>query len=262
MFQTTLRQGTYTVVLLAGLIGASPAMQAQPAASIQSVTTYRVKPDRVTEWQDLRKQVVAIYKKAGLDNNSTVWMSQSGPLEYGVARYYSKWAELDAGPSPKLKEHTADLRGLNSRMMQCVESMERRLGTVMDWSLRGSPSEMPKMVSVMKVTVRQGHLDPYLELAKSESMPAYKKSGAKLVLHVRPVYGSSTNEATVITAMDGWAARDETHPLVKALGEDGFAALTKKYNEHVVRRESTVYRYMPALSYIVGGGGAGPATGN
>jgi hypothetical protein len=232
------------VFLLVGVC-ASVSTWGQPAP-IHSAIHYRVKPDRMTEWQDLRKQLVAIYKKAGLEYNQLVWQSQSGPMEYVVTRGYAKFADIGQGPNPKLKDSAAEVASLNSRMMSCVESMSRDLGRVSEVSYGLDLAPAP-MIRVLRSTVRLGHMDDYMNLIKNEVAPAYKKAGFKTYIVITPALGS----ADVISgAPMSWADMDGPNPLAKALGQDGSAALIKKLDAHLTRRAAEMYRFMPELSYI------------
>ena len=81
------------------------------------------------------------------------------------------------------------------------------------------------MVQVLRTWVRPEHIEAYRTLVKSDTLPAIKKSGAKMysVGHVR--VGGANQEYSSVIALDNWAALDGVMPIVTGLG--GQAAYDK-----------------------------------
>jgi len=237
---------TKKLVLLLAAVCATFPVWSQPAP-VHSAITYRVKPDRITEWQDLRRQVVDIYKKAGLEHAQRVYLRLSGPYEFVIVRQYAKWEELEVPiqQSPKLKDSLAQLTALNGRMLACVESMSRDLGRLSELSY-GMNNEPAPMVRVIRTTVKPGMANEYMNLVKSEVVPGQKKAGIKTFVLITPAYGDGVVTSAIPMS---WKDIDEGEPLVKALGQDGFAALLKKLDAHIVKRQVDLYQYRPGMSY-------------
>ncbi len=84
------------ILALAAAVALVSTVSAQ--GNIRSVTFYTVKPDRIGDFQAEIKEFNAIYAKGGSTNYNSVCVSLTGPREYARVGYYTKWAELDAGP--------------------------------------------------------------------------------------------------------------------------------------------------------------------
>ncbi len=225
---------------------------------MHTAITYRIKPDRIAEWRDLRRQVVDIFKKAGLEHTQLVYASLTGPFEYVIVRQYAKWEDLAAASqqSPKLKDSAAQLASLNSRMFACVESMSRDLGRVSDVSY-GMSEEPAPMVRVLRTTLKPGGAGEYMNLVKSEVVPAYQKAGIKTFVQITPSFGSG---AVISVIPMSYKDLDGGNPLVKALGSERSAALLKKLDAHIVRRDADLFAYNAGLSYRPGAAAATPGT--
>jgi hypothetical protein len=227
---------------------ATPAFAQQ--GRIQSVTFYTIKPDRVGDFQAAVKEYNAAYAKAGATHYGSVWLSLTGPRTYVVASYYEKWADLDAGPDPKLKDAAADVARINARIMACVDSYRRIIAEIQpDLSIEQS-TEMPKMIRVLTTEVRPEKYREYLALVKSDILPAAQKGGLKLYEFSETMYGAPNTEVTSIVGMDNWAALDGGYGVEKALGKEGYEALRAKIRPLIVHSEYDEYRFQPELSYL------------
>ena len=217
---------------------------------IQSVSFYTIKPDRVGDFQAAVKDYNAVYAKAGSTRYDSVWLSLTGPRTYVVSSSYEKWADLDAGPDPKLKDAAADLARINTRIMSCVDSYRRIIAEIRpDLSIEQA-TEMPKMIRVLTTEVRPDKIKEYFALVKSDILPAYQKSGSKLYQFSETIYGGSNTEVTSIVGMENWAELDGGFGLEKSLGKEGYEALRAKVRPLIVRAEYDEYRFQPELSYL------------
>lgn len=232
------------LLLLVGVCASLPVMS--QGAPIHVAVTNRVVSERIAEYQDLRRQLVDIYKKAGRERSQSVYSSLSGPFEFVIVQHYPKWEALTPGQQdPKMKDFAAEVAGLNSRLMRCVETYTRDLGQVSELSY-GMNEGPPPMMRVIRTTLKPGVMAEYMNLTKTELVPAYKKAGVKTFVQIMPVYGEGA-VATVIPIT--WKEMDEGNVLVKALGRDGYAALMKKLDALIVKRQVDLYQYRPNLSY-------------
>jgi len=218
--------------------------------NIQTVTFYTIKPDRVGDFQAAVKEYNAVYVKAGSTRYNSVWLSLTGPRTYAQASYHQKWADLDAGADPKLKDVATDLARINARITACIESSHRIIAEIQpDLSIQQT-TEMPKMIRVLTTEVRPDKYRDYLALVKSDILPAYQKSGSKLYEFSETIYGGSNTEVTSVTAMDNWAELDGGFGLEKSLGKEGYEAIRAKVRPLIVRAEYDEYRFQPELSYL------------
>ncbi len=218
--------------------------------NIESVTFYTVKPDRVGDFQAEIKEFNALYAKGGSTNYASMWVSLTGPREYARASYYNKWADLDAGPDPKLKDQAADLARVSQRIVDCTESSRRIIAEVQpDLSLPPG-TDIPKMIRVLTTDVRPERYRDYLALVKSDILPAAQKAGLKVYQFSETRYGAPNTQVTSIVEMDSWGDLDEGVAIEKGLGKEGYQALLDKARALIVQSVVDEYRFMPEISYL------------
>ncbi len=251
MMISTYRSSAALAMLMA--IGGGTAMAQPEQPKVRSVQFATVKADRVGDYLSATKDFTEAVKKAGSERSYSTWVSLSGPREYALVRYHTKWSELDAlpGSDPALKGIAGQLSALNARINATIES-SRRVIYVLDHDLSlPLPDAAPQPIAqVLRTWVRPDQLEAYRALVKSDLLPAAKKAGVKRysVAHVRA--GGANQEYNTVSGLDNWAALDGESPIVAGLG--GQAAYDKflaKLRPLVTRTEYEMYRYMPERSY-------------
>jgi hypothetical protein len=220
------------------------------AQNIRSVTFVTVKPDRIGDFQAELKEVHALLKKDNSTRYSSVWMSLTGPREYAIVSYYNKWAELDAGPESSMKDDAADLARLQTRLVDCASSWRRTIEEIQPDLSLPMTTEMPKMVRVLTTLVRPDKYKEYLDLIKSDVLPAAKKGGMKTYIFAEARYGAPNTQVSSVIAMDKWAELDDSVGIEKALGKEGYQALLGKVRPLVEQAEVNEYRFESDLSYL------------
>jgi hypothetical protein len=237
--------------LLAMMAVASLAMPAQAQqTNIRSVRFYTVKTDRVGDFQAAIKDANAIMAKAGSDRYFSIWASLTGPTEYVRVDNYTKWADLDRGADPKLKEQQAALQQITTRIMQCVESSHRVIEQELPELTLPISGALPKMIRASQSRVRPDKVNEYLELVKSDVFPAAKKSGLKFFSVAQVRYGAPTTEFISVAGLDHWADFDAGFGVEKAMGKEGYQRFLTRMRPLLVDTEYNVYRLMPDLSYL------------
>ncbi len=235
------------VAALAAL--AIPAL-AQDHPPIQSVVIYRVKADRIGDFQAALRDHKALLKQNSSTQYRTLWASQSGPREYALVRYYAKWADLDMTQDPALQDHQAEATRIFVRIGQCTESATRIISEVQpDMSITSS-GEMPKMVRLIRNVVKPDRVNDYIALMKSDVMPAVKKAGLKTYVVTRTRFGGPNSEFRSVAGVDSWADMDSPAPVVRAMGDEGYQSFVAKLGPMLVETEFSIFRYMPDLSYM------------
>ncbi|MBI2685765.1 MAG: hypothetical protein HYX27_05580 [Acidobacteria bacterium] len=229
---------------------------AQPAQpTIRTVAFYTVKSDRIADFLAATKEYAEAVKKGGGEGSFTLWSSLSGPREYALVNYSSKWADLDRRQrerEPKLQSIDGQLTALGSRIMNTVEST-RRVYYELDAELSlPLPADEPQaMARVLRTWVRPDQLGEYRALIKADVLPAMKKSGSKLFSVARVRYGGSNYEMSSVTGLDKWGDLDGEAPMVRAMGGratyDKFVA---RLRPMITRSEYEMYRYLKDQSYI------------
>jgi len=238
------------VLALPLLTGLSNLAQAQDL-KYRSIARYRLKPERAGDFALNVKEYISVMKKANPDRAFSMWTSLTGPMEYILASYHAKYAELDQNPQqdPKLKDVAAQLASIGSRINACVESGERYVDEVQtDLSLPRS-GDIPKTVRMVRAKVKPDQISNYVNLMKTEMLPARKKAGAPVYLVTRVRYGRPGNEFHSVSAIENWAALDSPGPVAKAMGEAGYQQYIAKVLPLLEEFEYNLYRHVPDLSY-------------
>jgi hypothetical protein len=245
-----LRKVVCQCVLALGVAAALVTSASAQVGNIRSVTFYTVKPDRIGDFQAEIKVFNALYAKGGSTNYSSMWVSLTGPRVYARVSYYTKWAELDAGPDPKLKEQAADVARISTRIIDCTESWHRIIEEIQpDLSLPSAP-DMPKMIRVLNTEVRPDKYKEYLAVVKSDILPAAQKGGLKVYIFAETRDGGPNTAVSSVVGMDSWADLDSDFGVEKGLGKEGYQNLLGKIRPLIVSSEANIYRYEPELSYL------------
>lgn len=213
------RTKTYSarVCLMALAAGIATSAWAQPG-TLRSVTEYRVKSDRVGDFQADIKEFNGVLKKGGSENAYTVWASATGPLAYLRVQHYAKWSELDTPQEPKMKEHAADLNRIGARILACTESSNRVIEQILPDASLPSAAEPPKMLRVLRIHVKADKFNDFLALQKNDVLPAIKKSGLTTYSVARVRLGASGSDFIVVYGMDKWADMGAKPPLLTGMG--------------------------------------------
>jgi hypothetical protein len=219
-------------------------------ASIRSVTLYTVKPDRIGDFQAEIKEYNAVLAKGGSTRYGSVWLSLTGPREYARAIYYSKWAELDAGPDPKMKDQAADLARINVRILDCTEGWRRIIDEINPDLSLPQGGGVPKMIRVLVTDVRPDKIGDYLDLVKNEILPTVKKGGVKDYTFASRRFGAPNTQFISVAGMDSWADFDGEFGAEKGLGKEGYKAMVAKVRTLIASSQYDVYRFEPELSYL------------
>jgi hypothetical protein len=227
------------------LVTSAPAQH----GNIQSVTFYSVKPDRVGDFEAEIKEVNALYSKGGSTNYTSMWVSLTGPREFVRATYYNKWADLDAGADPKLKDQAADIARVTTRILACTDSSRRIIAEVQP-DLSVDTSDMPKLIRVLTSDVRPEKYKDYLALVKSDILPAARKGGLKMYEFSETRYGGPNTQVTSIVAMDKWADLDGEVGIAKGLGKEGYQNPLEKVRPLIIQSVVNEYRFLPEISYL------------
>ena len=258
----TYKQRITTCVFTMAAVAALTAPAWAQQRNIRSVTFYRVKPDRVGDFQGAIKEYNSVLLKGGSDRYYTVWQSLTGSLQYARVTYHSKWAELDTvvAQDPRLKEQAADLQRIGARITQCTESTDRIIEEVLPELSLPQTNDIPNFVRTLRSRVRPDKVNDYMALVKAEILPSVKKSGLKHYSVAQARYGAPSTEFLTVVGLNKWAELDEPFGVAKALGQDGYQRLLTKIRPLLLESEYNIYRFQRDLSYLAPPSKA--ATGN
>lgn len=213
------------------------------ARNIQRITRIRLKSDRVLDFEALVQQFNAELKRTGEKRQATWWTSTTGPTEVLLVRWFKKFADLDSWPSPA--NASPILSSMGVQLRGCALSAETTyLQILPDLSLPGTP-DIPKMVRVLRTTVRPDKVDAYKALIKEELLPAIRKSGVKTFFYAQTQLGRPSNEMMSALGIDKWADLDEDIA-TEAMGADAFQRFLSRRNELILNSQMDVYRSGPS----------------
>ncbi|HEY3441285.1 MAG TPA: hypothetical protein VGK29_11055 [Paludibaculum sp.] len=235
---------------LAALSLAAIAAPALAQGDIRVVNHVRVKPGSAGDWIAANKDRVALLAKGGSDRGFTVWQSTTGPREYAVVSYRSKWADLDQTADPQMKAQEGPLAAIWARINAATESVETEIHTNVPDSSSPRSTAMPAFVRTGRTTVAPGKMNEVLDLFKNEVAPAWKKAGVSSYGVYRIRYGAPNNQIHTFVAMKAWADLDTPSAVEQAMGAEGFQRFQSKIGALTLRTEFTIYRYRPELSYL------------
>ena len=216
-----------------------------------NVQVVRVKPEMLTEWQDLqRNETIPGLKKGGLTWRAAWQTAVFGEsYEYVLVSQIEKFAQFD-GTSPLEKALGAEgLRAYGAKLRRLINSSHT-------YAIMGRPDlsyekEMtgpPKMALITSSHVVPGRNLQFESLIKNEVVPAMKKAGVGGFWMNQTVFGGDVHEYVSLVIFDNFADLDKGLPLVRALGQAGANALLQKISGLVAHQERSVSRYVADLS--------------
>ncbi|MEK6301853.1 MAG: hypothetical protein AABO41_14170 [Acidobacteriota bacterium] len=236
---------------------AKPMADAQPQ-QWSSISIVRVKPDMVTEWQDLQKNVVnPALKKAGVKERSVFETAVFGEsYEYVVITPITSFAQYDEPMSPLRKALGDDAwRDYITKSRRCVVSAHT-FGDLarLDLSYMGKMMTMtgpPKLAVVNSISVVPGRGTAFENLVKSDVLPVMKKANVIGYFVSQTVFGGDGYGYTTVTFMDSFAEIGKGSPFHQVLGPAGAASFFAKFAGIVAHQERVIARFNPELSFAI-----------
>jgi len=246
------RLAASTLALVVALLAPSPA-NAQAPASAGDLTVLSVidfKPDQFTEFGELQAQTMAAQQKGGQAWRETWNVATFGhPYRVYVLRPLSGYAELD-GQSFTIKGAGAEeARVINERARGMITSQQiYALRTRPDLGYGSRPSN-PSLSVMTTISVAPGRNAEFEAVVRDMVMPAYKKAGESSLSIAQVGLGGDSNQYVVFTHYGNFAGLANGHPLLRALGPDGYATYRQRIAGIVTLESHEVVRYNPALSF-------------
>ena len=224
----------------------------QVTAPMRNVVRYQVKPERITEFEDVEKQVAASFRKAGGDYYRVVFRDAVGSGQYMVVTPLSKFGDRDS-PSPYSKMTTEQERASRgTRLSQCVEHVQTTIEKSYDdltITTPGVAGPLP-FLRLTRSRIKPGKGDEYIAALKNDLVPALKKMGVKSYRVRQVLWGGNPNDYASSSGFEKWGEMDGgPTTLAKAMGDAAYKKYTDKMNEIVAGRERFIMRYLPDLSY-------------
>jgi hypothetical protein len=227
-----------------------------PKPEWMSISIVRVKPDMVTEWQDLQKSVVNPgLKKAGLKERSVFATAVFGEsFEYVILSPITSLSQYDEPMAPLRKALGEEAYGdYLTKVRRCIAS-SHTFGAMTrpDLSYFGKMAAMtgpPKLVVVNSISVLPGRAAAFESFIKSDILPVMKKADVLGYFVSQTMFGGDVNEYTTVIFENSFADIGKGTPLLRVLGQDGAARLAAKTAGLFSRHERSIARYIPELSF-------------
>lgn len=223
-----------------------------------SITVVRVKPEKVTDWQDLQKNVVnPALKKSGLKERGVFETAVFGEsFEYVIIQTIQSFSQYDE-PMSRLRKALGEeaYRDYVTKLRPCIVSMHTYgAQSRPDLSYLGKVATMtgpPKLAVVNSISVAPGRAAAFESFIKAEILPVMKKADVIGYFINQTVYGGDANEYTTVLFEDSFADIGKGSPLVRVLGQAGMEKLGLKYAAFVTRQERMIARFNADLSFFV-----------
>ncbi len=234
----------------------SKPMADTPSQEWSSISVVRVKPDMITEWQDLQKNVVnPALKKAGLKERSVFETAVFGQaFEYVVLTPISSFAQYDE-PVGMLRKALGEnaYRDYVTKSRRCVVSMQTFAElSRLDLSYMGKMATMtgpPKLAVVTSLSVLPGRAIAFENLVKNEVLPVMKKADVIAYFLSQTMFGGDGWGYTSVILYDSFAEIGKGSPFVRVLGQTGAATFFAKLAGVVAHQERVIARYNADLSF-------------
>jgi hypothetical protein len=225
------------------------AMSCWAQANIRTVLLVKVKNGHDDSWKAAVKDYVATMKKAGSEEQFTVWESQSGPSLHAVVWYSTKWKELGED-NPKLKGMDMEIATLFRRLDADTDSLETWVDEMQpDFMIRSK--EVPPFVRTGRTRVVSGKMDEVKALFRDQIVPAYKKAGTTDYGVAVARFGTPSNEFHSYLGVNGWGDFDSPFGIEKGMTPAEYKAFLAKVGPLVEWTQWDLWKYEPELSYLV-----------
>lgn len=228
----------------------------KPARRMMSITTVKVKPSMVSEFEKIIKEEYNPAFKKGGGMESEVWQMAMGDVfSFVFVQPVEKFAMMD-GPSPVSKGLGAEAPAFFSRISKMVDGVNSVIiETRPEMSYSPPMNAPPKVAVVAYVRVDGSKAADFEKFIASDYMPAMKKADIMGYWASKTVFGGNANEYTFVTVEENFAELDKGHPLSRVMKPEERTQMFQKLPAGAVQNvEVYVARHRPELS--VAGGAA------
>jgi hypothetical protein len=214
------------------------------------ITITHVKPEMLTEWRDIQKDMIPILKKGGTKFRTVYQTTLFGNnYEYLTTSPFMSYAEFD-NPNPIVKalEPAAAAR-LNEKLRKCIVSANSFSQTRFNdlSNLVDNDAPLPIAVSA-RYRIAPGKMAEFQALVKSEVLPVYKKAKVRFTVNRRGI-GTNVNDVTMVTYYSKFADLDGGPFIMKQLGQAGADKLNAKFTGIRTLIEVVTRRRVDELSF-------------
>lgn len=246
------RSAARVLVLAPLALAALAAAQAPapPPAPLVVFSVIDVEPALLAEFGELQAEVMAAQRKGGLPWRETWNVATFGrPYRVSVLAPLAGFGELDG------QSYTA--RGAGAEAARLINERARRMIVGQQiYALRLRPdlgygTRPPKLnlAVLTTLTVAPGRGADYEALVRKEVVPAYKRAGEPYLGMAQVVLGGNPSQYFALTLYDDHASLQKGNPILRALGQEAFAAFRRRIDGVVMHEQHELLRFNPALSF-------------
>jgi hypothetical protein len=223
-----------------------------PKDSWIRVTSVRLKPEMVEEWQAIQKnEIVPAYKKAEIPGLS-VWATSmfGNSFEYTLVAPIKEFEQFDGeGPLVKAMKPEDRVRVLD-RLNKCTVSMHSEAFlSAADISIVKKDAGAPNIIMVNRIQLQPKNINAYLSYLKEEMKPVMAKADVDRWLVYRDIFGAEHTQIVTVRSMKNWAEIDAGPIAKRLLSAPDYAKVTEKGNALTESTSITMARYVKDLSY-------------
>lgn len=239
-----------TASALATLCSAQPGRRLDTPANRSLVTVIHVKPEMLTEWLDLQKNIVVpALKKSGVKTRTVYASGIFGEaFEYTIVQPMNGFAGFDSADTQAEALGLVPDARLAEKLRKCIVSASSFLSTALPDISNPGEIKDPPIVGFLRLRVSPGKMEEYVNLYKTEVLPALKKADSKVFVASRRL-GTDGYDLTFEQPLTKFADLDSPPPLIRAIGPEGAAKLTAKLNPLAEVVENTILVRQASLSF-------------
>jgi hypothetical protein len=235
--------------------GSAQAQQPGSPPQMIIVRVFQLKPEMVTTFEDLAKNVtIPALKKAGQPWRAT-WASVTGSNNIRITvSPFADYADFDQAPGGFT---AAQQRALGpdgwqiylGKLRQTYVSQQTIVQALRpDLTLQSNSSAPPTLASMRTIQLLPGKGDEFTRFMTSEYVPAVKKAGGKDYWVYATAFGAPQGQFVFVRPASKYADMARGGALA-ALPAEVRAPINARQNALISSSEVNWYRYVPDLSY-------------
>ncbi len=223
-----------------------------------SVTTVQVKPDMVGTFEDLIKQTIDPLKEEGSVPWRRVWTT--GPFgqafEYVIVAPMTNLARYDEIDPLTRALGGAGMAQWIGKISKTAESVSTQLFTLQESiSVQSNTTTPYKFARVTDLTVLPGKAGEFVDLMRSEYLPALQRAGIPDFWIYSSGLGGYAGVFTMVNPANSYAEFDQPPPVNRGMGSDAESqaaarqAFNVRRNALITSYKNRLLRFLPDLSF-------------
>jgi hypothetical protein len=226
--------------------------QTAPPTTRSQVTLVRLKPEMVTEWQDLQKnQVIPAQKKGGVTSRTTLQTVFGNGFEYAIIIPLPSYGALDGQSAQQKALGNEAAAQLAAKIRKCVLTQTTYVLNRRDDL--GIPQGAAPALRTVVIRPLPGKQDEYLSYVKNDLLPVMRKAkeAGKIAGYTVSLRGegAAAGELTRTTYYSKFADLDAGNPAIPVVGEAAATALGAKGAALATTVQVLVRRQVADLSF-------------